>query len=120
MSQFDWHGDIRSLHVQFTNPTDSPLTAWHRRRLTNGVGDWQPVPMQPGESWRFIIAKASVDELGPEIAVPAQMRSNLHEVFDRAHFPTVTVDESSNAGDVSPLPIFPGQQVFRRAAEASG
>jgi pyruvate formate lyase activating enzyme len=115
---FDWHGDIRSLHVQIVNPTDSPLHAWYRRRRADGASEWQPVRLEPGESWRFIIAKASPDELGPEIAIPPQMHSNLHEVFDRAHFPTVTIDESQSPGDVSPLPIFPGQQLLRRTAGA--
>jgi hypothetical protein len=38
------------------------------------------------------------------------MISNLHEVFDRAHFPTVALEEESSVGDVSPLPYFQGNQ----------
>lgn len=104
---FDWHGDIRSLHIQLKNPTGQELVAWHRRRLVTGeVGPWQPVPMDPDESWRFILAKSTENELGPEIIVPKEMQTNIHEVFDRAHFPTVTVDEAPDIGDVTPFPLY--------------
>jgi pyruvate formate lyase activating enzyme len=109
---FDWHGDVRSLHVQFANPSAEPLNAWYRHRYGNGsVGAWKTVPMKPGESWRFIIAKGAADDIGPEIVVPEEMKSNLHEVFDRAHFPTVSIEEAPVSGDVSPFPIFQKRQV---------
>lgn len=118
-SRFDWHGDVRSLHVQFANPSSTLLTAWFRHRYTNGSkGDWQAVPMQPGESWRFIIAKSSNSDVGPEIVVPELLTSNLHEVFDRAHFPTVTIAEAPASGDISPFPVFQKHQPRERAAES--
>jgi pyruvate formate lyase activating enzyme len=108
---FDWHGDVRSLHVQFANPSAGALNAWYRCRYNGGnASPWKTVPMRPGESWRFIIAKSSSDDIGPEIVVPEQMKSNLHEVFDRAHFPTVTIEEAPLSGDVSPFPIFQKRQ----------
>jgi pyruvate formate lyase activating enzyme len=104
---FNWHGDVRSLHVQLANPSSEPLNAWYRNRYLNEKeSEWKAVPMKPGESWRFILAKTSGDDLGPEIRVPESMTTNLHEVFDRAHFPTVTIEEAPDAGDVSPFPIF--------------
>jgi pyruvate formate lyase activating enzyme len=104
---FDWHGDIRSLHVQLSNPSREPLVASYRHRYSSRPeGEWKTIPMLPGESWRFILAKTALDDLGPEIVVPEAMTTNLHEVFDRAHFPTVTIDEAPSAGDVSPFPIF--------------
>jgi pyruvate formate lyase activating enzyme len=104
---FDWHGDIRSLHVQLINRTDRPLTGWYRHRSTNSATTaWSPVEMKPGESWRFIIAKSSPDDLGAEIVVPEEMTTNLHEVFDRAHFPTVRIEDAPFGGDVSPFPIY--------------
>jgi pyruvate formate lyase activating enzyme len=109
-STFDWHGDVRSLHVHMhTNKTDKVLTAWHRRRLSNGERTpWEAVTLQPAESWRFIIAKSSTDDVGPEIVVPDEMNTNLHEVFDRAHFPTVSVEEAPASGDVTPFPLYEG------------
>jgi pyruvate formate lyase activating enzyme len=104
---FDWHGDIRSLHAQLYNPSGSFLTAWYRHRYRNAAtADWNAIPMDPGDSWRFIIAKCSPDDLGAEFVVPETMKTNLHEVFDRAHFPTVTIEEAPAVSDVSPFPIF--------------
>ena len=75
--------------------------------------------LQPGESYRFILAKASPDEIGPEIALPAVMTSNLHEVFDRAHFPTVSLEEAQAANDVTPLPMFEGKQMISLSGKGS-
>jgi pyruvate formate lyase activating enzyme len=109
---FDWHGDVRSLHVQLVNPTTTPLNAWYRTRYSSGVASrWNTIPMRPGETWRFIIAKSSSDDVGPEILVPDALKSNLHEVFDRAHFPTVSIEEAPVGGDISPFPIFQKRQV---------
>lgn len=103
---FDWHGDIRSLHARIVNPTQSPNRIFFRRKNLSGPTKWRVVRLQPGESYRFIIAKSSMDELGPEIAMPADFESNLHEVFDRAHFPTVAVEEAAAESDITPLPAF--------------
>jgi hypothetical protein len=41
-----------------------------------------------------------------------QVTSNLHEVFDRAHFPTLAIDEIGvSARDIAPLPLFPGSDM---------
>jgi pyruvate formate lyase activating enzyme len=104
---FAWHGDIRSVHVLLSNPSNVPLTARFRQLNAGGSpSEWEGVPMQPGESWRFIIAKSSASDMGPELIIPDPMKSNLHEVFDRAHFPTATIDEAPPAGDISPFPIY--------------
>jgi pyruvate formate lyase activating enzyme len=104
---FDWHGDIRSLHIQLKNPMSADMAVWHRRRFEGGrTGAWETVPLRPGESWRFIISKSALDELGPEVIVPAHIESNIHEVFDRAHFPTVTIDEAPSGGDTTPFPLY--------------
>jgi pyruvate formate lyase activating enzyme len=108
---FDWHGDISSLHVQVRNNGSEPDFVYHRRRSSGDVPQpWKKITLAPGESWRFIMSKASTDELGPEVALRATMESNLHEVFDRAHFPTVALDEATSLSDVSPLPFFQGNQ----------
>jgi pyruvate formate lyase activating enzyme len=80
------------------------------------MSDWTEVKLVPGESYRFIVAKAYKDEVGCTIACPPSVVSNLHEVFDRAHFPTVAVEEKPPTTDVSPLPIYPGQQMIVRKA----
>jgi pyruvate formate lyase activating enzyme len=103
---FEWHGDIRSLHAQILNPTEAPISVYQRRRHISGNGEWQVIEIAPGESFRFIVAKSQTDEIGPQIALPHGIQSNLHEVFDRAHFPTIAVEDESAADDVTPLPRF--------------
>lgn len=116
MRRFFWHGDIRSLHAQVRNDAPAPASVFHRRILQDGTSQWSEITLAPAESFRFIVAKAYVDEIGAEIGCPANVSSNLHEVFDRAHFPTVSIDTGAAASDVSPLPLYPGRQVSASAA----
>lgn len=103
---FSWHGDVRSLHVQVRNDSDEPATLYTRRLGTDSEPGWRPLELIPGESFRFIASQATPGERGFEAAVPPQVRSSLHEVFDRAHFPTVEAGAGSLHDDVSPLPSF--------------
>jgi pyruvate formate lyase activating enzyme len=108
----DWHGDIRSSHVQVLNPNGASVNIYHRRRHVDGRQEpWKVVTLNPGESYRFILAKSAESEIGPEVAIPTACRSNLHEVFDRAHFPTLSIEEVGIAArDIAPLPLFEGGQ----------
>jgi pyruvate formate lyase activating enzyme len=107
----DWHGDIRSAHVQARNTSEAETQIYHRRRHTNGLLEpWSVVRLAPGESYRFILAKGAEDEVGPEIVFPPQVISNLHEVFDRAHFPTLAIEDIGVAErDIAPLPLYTGR-----------
>jgi pyruvate formate lyase activating enzyme len=109
IKRVDWHGDIRSAHVQARNTGYEPVNIYHRRRHADGVEEpWMIVGLEPGESYRFILAKSTKDELGPEVAMPPAVESNLHEVFDRAHFPTLAIEEIGVAKrDIAPLPLYP-------------
>ncbi len=101
-----WKGDIRSLHIQVRNQGTNPATVF-TRRLDPGTSEpWRTLALAPGESYRYIAAKASPDEQGIEVAVPSEVASSLHEVFDRAHFPTVEAGAGTLNGDISPLPDF--------------
>jgi pyruvate formate lyase activating enzyme len=106
----EWHGDIRSAHVQVRNTNDVPANIYHRRRhASDEKENWTVVTLNPGESYRFILAKSSLDEVGPEVAIPPGVESNLHEVFDRAHFPTLAIEEIGvSKRDIAPLPLYPG------------
>jgi pyruvate formate lyase activating enzyme len=108
----DWHGDIRSAHVQVSNGGDTPSQIYYRRRYISGASeDWKMVALKQGESYRFIVAKSSKDEIGLEVSIPAGVTPNLHEVFDRAHFPTLAIEEIGVATrDIAPLPLFHGNQ----------
>ena len=105
--QYRWHGDIRSVHVLFANGGAASAVGYHRRLDSNGgAPHWRWIELRPGESFRFSIAKGDVDETGVEVAFPASVRADLHEVYDRAHFPTVSVDHGVADNDRSPLPIY--------------
>ncbi|HEV2373460.1 MAG TPA: AmmeMemoRadiSam system radical SAM enzyme [Streptosporangiaceae bacterium] len=106
-ASFDWYGDIRALHVQVRNDSDAMKNVYHRReRSSTDDGQWMVLHLKPGESYRFIAAKSSTDELGVRVAVPEGCTSSLHQVFDRAHFPTTGAAEGTLNADVSPLPMF--------------
>ncbi|MGW7412416.1 AmmeMemoRadiSam system radical SAM enzyme [Streptomyces sp. NPDC054863] len=107
VASFSWHGDVRALHVQVSNPSQHPETVYQRRFGDPKVPEsWAVIRLAPGESFRFIAAKSTADEAGVRVAVPEKCTSSLHEVFDRAHFPTVEVAAGSRNDDVTPFPAF--------------
>lgn len=113
---FEWHGDIRSLHVQAVNHAAEALPMYHRRRYVGGgMSDWTRIVLQPAESYRFIIAKSHSDEIGAEVVYSQRFATNLHEVYDRAHFPTVSIDDGVAETDVTPLPAFEGRPFAMRS-----
>lgn len=106
-ASFSWHGDVRSLHVQVRNDSAVEQPVYQRRFGAAGADErWAVLRLQPAESYRFIVAKATPDEHGVEVVVPAEVHNSMHEVFDRAHFPTVEVAAGALNEDVSPLPSF--------------
>jgi pyruvate formate lyase activating enzyme len=115
-AQFKWHGDVRSLHIQVKNVSSEAQTVFERRFGDPQVGpEWRVFRLEPTESYRFIAAKATPQEIGVEVAVPAGVESSLHEVFDRAHFPTVEVSAGTLNADVSPFPMYQGNLVKTKA-----
>lgn len=107
IATFDWHGDVRALHVQVRNESDRPSRVYHRRYGDPAVPPaWAVVDLAPRESFRFIAAKSTPDERGVLVAVSPGCTSSLHEVFDRAHFPTVGLDAGSANADITPMPVF--------------
>jgi pyruvate formate lyase activating enzyme len=110
-AQLLWHGDIRSSHVQVRNGTGTATAAYYRKLHTGEEqGPWKRLFLQPAESYRFAAAQGAPGERGIEVAIPAGFESSLHEVFDRAHFPTVSAQEAPAVGDVTPFPLFQGTE----------
>ena len=107
VASFSWHGDVRALHVQVSSSSSEPAVVYQRRFGDPAVPEtWSVIPLRPGESFRFIAAKSTTDEQGVMVAVPERCTSTLHEVFDRAHFPTVELDAGSRNGDITPFPAY--------------
>lgn len=107
VARHEWRGDVRSLHVQVANLTGQPQEVYERRFGDGVPGDWQIRELAPRESHRFIAAKAFGAEQGVEVAIPPTVSSSLHEVYDRAHFPTLaTTQQPEDLTDVTPFPRF--------------
>lgn len=109
---FMWHGDIVSIHAQIMNTTNTVQIAYYRRNLSHDVNSaWDKLELEPQESYRFIVAKANADEIGPEFLLPQGTSSNLHEVFDRAHFPTESIEDIGiSSDDITPKIGYKGKQ----------
>jgi pyruvate formate lyase activating enzyme len=113
-----WRGDIASVHVQIHNSTDERQSIYHRRRLDGRFTDWTHLEFKPRERYRFILAKGQNDERGVEVAIRPGLESNLHEVFDRAHFPTESISNQVSRTDTTPFPHYEGkQQSYNRIRE---
>lgn len=107
-----WHGDIQSIHVQAKNDSDAEKNIYHRViQRDGGRSDWTIVPVAPQESYRFIVARSGVDDVGADVAISDGLTILHAEVFDRAHFPTLAVEDIGNAqSDTTPFPRFEGNQ----------
>ncbi|MEL7610888.1 AmmeMemoRadiSam system radical SAM enzyme [Vreelandella titanicae] len=110
--KFNWHGDIVSIHAQVTNTLDTPNTIFFRRRMRDDAhGEWECISLLAKESYRFIIAKSKPQEIGPEFLLSQGISSNLHEVFDRAHFPTEAIEDIGiSMDDTTPKIGYKGKQ----------
>lgn len=115
-----WHGDIQSIHVQAQNECEDERNIYHRVICRDGTRkDWTIVPIAPQESFRFIIARSGVDDIGAEVAISDGLSVKRSEVFDRAHFPTLSVEEIGNAkNDTTPFPLFEGNQFPKTKVKA--
>ncbi|HDZ46589.1 MAG TPA: AmmeMemoRadiSam system radical SAM enzyme [Halomonas sp.] len=110
--EFHWHGDIVSIHAQVANTTNISNIIFFRRIMENKMhGEWEHISLVPKESYRFIIAKSKPQELGTEFLLPPGISSNLHEVFDRAHFPTEAIEDIGiSMNDTTPKIGYKGKQ----------
>jgi pyruvate formate lyase activating enzyme len=108
LARFDWHGDVRSLHVRVQNPQEHSSDVYHRSVRIDGPdpSGWSKLTLDPAESYRFIVSAADVKDVGVEVAVEPGVTSTLHEVFDRAHFPTEEVSGAGSHADATPLPLY--------------
>ncbi len=100
-----WRGDVSAAHVQVRNGVEHTGTVLHRRVPSDDTR-WTVLTLAPGEGHRFLLAKSFPGETGIELIVSPGIDMRLHEVFDRAHFPTVSTEDGTASTDRSPLPIY--------------
>lgn len=102
-----WRGDVKAVHVEI-NSADEDARAVRVRVLGGGADGAlvRDVPIMPGCSFRFIVCQYAADDVGVTIEHPATVTVQCFEVYDRAHFPTASVEEVLPANDATPAPVF--------------
>jgi pyruvate formate lyase activating enzyme len=64
------------------------------------------VSIGAGEEYRFMVSQNEAAETGVQLALDPSITGEMHEIFDRAHFPTVTIDNDGLSTDSTPLPRY--------------
>jgi pyruvate formate lyase activating enzyme len=106
---YGWRGDVRSVHIQVRNTGTRAAQVFHRHRLADGSAtSWAATDLGSLETYRFVAAKSADNDSGVEVAAAADLAVGVLEVYDRAHFPTVTTDEVAPDDDVTPYPRYAG------------
>ena len=117
---FDWHGDIKAVHVEVMNPSSQDVTVVAVSRGGASSGEvLRTVPVKTGSRHRFMLSKTSPDQDGVAIVAHPEVEVRLFEVFDRAHFPIMSTAEVSNESDAVPQPAFIGMP-FAKVGGSTG
>jgi pyruvate formate lyase activating enzyme len=94
---FLWHDDIKSVHVELTNPTGTEGAARYVRvGGQNGAG--HEVKIAARQRWRFSICKNNAKDRGVTIRYPARFTLHMYELLDRAHYPTTEAPVAETEG----------------------
>ena len=112
-----WRGDIKAVHLEIHNTEDVPRMV--RVHIMGGERDGavlREVPILPQSHFRFIVCKAAPDDVGVSVEHPRGVVMKYFEVYDRAHFPTVSVEEARPESDAVPAPTFVPASALKRVA----
>jgi pyruvate formate lyase activating enzyme len=107
-----WRGDVKAVHLEFKNQAPDAATAYVA--VLGGEHDGQTlreVPVMGHRSFRVICCKSWPDDIGISVSHPEHVQVDYFDVYDRAHFPTASVDVAEPVRDATPGPI------FRRASQ---
>ncbi|HET9894118.1 MAG TPA: AmmeMemoRadiSam system radical SAM enzyme [Streptosporangiaceae bacterium] len=106
---FDWHGDIKALHVEVANGGKRDLTVVAVSRGGVSAGEiLRAVSLRPGSRHRFMLSKSVPDQTGVAVVAAPDVQVEMYEVFDRAHFPIMSTAEVNHSSDAVPQPAFIG------------
>jgi pyruvate formate lyase activating enzyme len=88
--RYEWQQEIIACHIEVKNIGNEMTSVYYWRLLRNG-GSSGPFkyPIHNHDNYRFVISKHSPDEKGIHIKYPNQVKLNIYDVLDRAHFPTI-------------------------------
>ena len=105
-SRHHWRGDVKAVHVEVHNNDSAPRMVRVRTLGSDHDGNVvREIPIMPGKDFRFISCKSQPDDLGVTLEHPRSVRVECYEVYDRAHFPTQSLNEPP-ASDAVPQPVF--------------
>jgi pyruvate formate lyase activating enzyme len=119
-----WRGDVKAVHLETENTGDQAGSV--KIEVLGGERDGEllrTVPVLAGRQFRVICCKAHPDDRGIRVVHPPDLQVRYFDVYDRAHFPTVAVEEADPEGDVTPAPALSSvvaaakRQAMERAKE---
>jgi pyruvate formate lyase activating enzyme len=104
-----WRGDVKAVHLEIVNNgAEARMVAV---KVLGGPKEGtvvREVPVLPNSRFRFICCKSDREDTGVLIEHPDDVALTCYEVYDRAHFPTASMEEAAPAGDAVPEPVFVG------------
>jgi pyruvate formate lyase activating enzyme len=80
-----WEGDILSLHVETRNVSEARQQL--RVERIGGRTAAEVMPVEPGQSHRFVVSRSSPEERGVRVQSELGLTTRLFPLLDRAHFP---------------------------------
>lgn len=102
----EWHGDVNACHVEVINFGKEKTSIYYWREEGEQISSPRVTHVDPQDSYRFIVSKSSPQETGIRIQYPEDVQVKVYEVFDRAHYPTLDVDQGRSESDSIPLPLY--------------
>ena len=96
-----WSGDIVSFHVQAQNTGPRATAVMITRRFASPSAPAlvEQVPLNPGESFRFVVSRSDPSEQAAIVHGDAGVRIRLLDHLDRAHFPTEITEDGGLCHD---------------------
>ncbi|MBU1147283.1 MAG: hypothetical protein KKD11_02930 [Candidatus Omnitrophica bacterium] len=86
--RYKWNDEIWLLHVEANNTSRYSKSLLYSRIISNGNnGQKNKVLVKPGESFRFILSRGSVQETGLDIRFDKDLLVKIFRLQDRAYLP---------------------------------
>lgn len=83
-----WSGDVRALHIDARVADGQAGSVFFRTIGETAAEPWEQRTLRAGEPRRFMLGMAGAAARAVEVVASPGVTVALHEVLDRAHFPT--------------------------------
>lgn len=103
--RYEWDNEIWLLHVEAMNKGREKKSVIYSRIMKNGNGNGKgadlnsSISIKPGESYRFIVSRKSIEEVGVDIRFDNDLLMKVFRLMDRAYLPTESDVFYSNRTD---------------------